>query len=283
MKLIIGCSFFFVGAAMAASPVTKICESGGSHSSVRRKMADQLIPDAELRPELNQLFASGQKNKCSLAVSDYMDFLLKDYQKASMEKGKSSFVLLGLLGKMPSASLVLSKEIEEGKVQLEWLQTLQETNGQLFFESLEKYFSKIATQLREEEFDLEKRNAYFPIIFDKYLTDAVAAKKVPATQELRDLDAIYGGLSGNSRGLIEKKLAEYIQPADQEWVKVTRGEPTKIQLRLFSLYPLVGGAEVVKELMWLSQHHFDGKVRVIAGKTFEDMTQPSNPSVKGRK
>ncbi|NBW81084.1 hypothetical protein EBR21_04950, partial [bacterium] len=205
---------------------------------------------------------------------------------ARANTGRLAAVTLGVLLDLPAAKAFVGSEAASGGG-LEWLATLQQWDEKAFAELLQKWVIRSGDDIRKQRgLAIFTRETYGkqmiaeatgsaslqavppPVVFDQYLKQL--EKHPPGSEELNALNAIYVNLNSGARRLYSKEYISILRKNSVAWVNAFRIESAWVQFQLLELMGRTGGAEMVRELMWLSQNHQDPRVKSRASQALDE-------------
>ena len=293
VALLSACSLGFAAAkaaekAEADSKMVQRCQPGGARPSAEELQAmlgENSLSEVGAR---HKLIAVMQKSEspCRKALEAWLGDLKGKPVDARSNTGRLAAVTLGVLLELPAAKTFIGSEAASGGG-LEWLATLQQWDEKAFDELLQKWVVRSGDDIRKqrglpiftrevyckqliaEAFGSASLQAVPPaVVFDQYLKQL--AKRSPGAEELNALNAIFVNLNSGARGLYAKEYVSILRRNPVVWVNAFRTESAWVQFQLLELMGRTGGAEMVRELMWLSQNHIDPRIKSRASQALDD-------------
>lgn len=248
--------------------------------------------------------AAASQSPCALALRESLGQVRDSIDNGSYEKSKQlyrPYVLLAVVTGMPEGAEVLGKLLMADNSG-DWLVSLRSFDGDVYTQVLESVATKVANKLRQD-LDLglidasmygriksnvftEKRVRYNnPLLIHSYLASLVdrdasgPLKKKLAEKERRfpddgvwaSLNILYATMGIQDKTNATSLLVNLIKAHDADWIASFRREPVWVQFRLLSIARLVGGAEIVRELMWLSENALDDQIKILAASTLDEI------------
>ena len=285
-------------AVPAPQMIQELCAKGSlTHQGLREKLLKEVLIHDSLRGALaKEVEKPG--NPCRAAVVDYLEKLQTNAKAEERYEGRFAFVALGVVARLPEAVKVIEKEIVDGSGN-EWLSALAALDGPAYLRTLRTFVGSAAADIRKaqnfqttagqpysgaalESHQTSERNTVrdavrvvSPLVIDRYLRALLAGKIPPTNDDFASTNALFAGSNASYRQIFEEPLKKIIVRHTQAWIASFRSEATWVQFRLFPLMAAVGGPEMVRELMWLSSHHSDSRVRMLASRTLDDAVTKS--------
>jgi hypothetical protein len=290
----VGVLSFLFGAALtsprgfAAQPAVQLCVS---NTSVSQEQLGQLlsafsIGDAPLRRSVLARLAE-DKNGCRQALESRLLEIQKKPADFLRNTGRNAALTLGLLLDMPTALSILEADLGQGD-SAEWLESLRQWDRTAYTALLRKWLVRDAN-VRRDNMGIAGQDAQFyglrrieDIAFDEqtskraslllglYLRDA-ASNNITA-DEFVALNAHYATLRPGVRRIFKGPIAQLVKKSPAVWVRSFRIERSWTQFQLLELMQETGGAEVVRELIWLSENHIDQRMKSRAQSVFNAVT-----------
>ncbi len=306
-SVVVAAFFFFISlpfqinalAAEAAqspqTPVVKIvgpADVCGSHvrkSGLLERIEKEYLVEKQTRTALVEALRTGTMNPCREELSKYIDVLLQSAAKGQLPKLRPALLSLALSHNLPDVQKVMALYIEHG-VAGEWLDSLKALDDKLYFEILGRWVSDTAQLIRinqnlglrsPAEYGMmslmsttEKREAVklvSPLVVNRYLNELSARKKVLTQTEILSINALFAGTSANDRQLLLEPIARIFRRQESDIIVAFRQESVWAAFKLLPLLGKLGGPEMARELMWLSQNHKDVRMRSVASRTLDEM------------
>ncbi len=274
--------------AMAASTVLSPCDDLKlSDAAVEKHVLQDLLPVGSKRAQLIDELRAGKSTRCGGVLRNYV---------AAIERRKESAELLPLrllilevagMGKLSGTADVLERDAF-ADCSADVLAVLEKVDAARHSASLTKWAHETAGQIRsslgatlgdESQYGLnsipdsgtgkQMSRVAAPLFLERYLSLLVESKEKLTAERLEDLNAIYAGTPASHRNTFLPMLTQLLSANSAAWITSFRKENVVLQARLFPLFEAVGGAEVVKELLWLSVNHADTRIRALAERTLD--------------
>jgi hypothetical protein len=291
---VIAGSFIVCATSLAAQKVeselklAQRCLPGSARPTadeLQAMLAENSLTDANTRHKLIEVMQKPD-SPCRKTLETWLGDLKGKPVDARSNTGRMAAVTLGVLLDLPAAKTFVGSEAESGGG-LEWLATLQQWDEKAFAELLQKWVIRSGDDIRKQRgLAIFTRETYGkqliadatgsaslqavppPVVFDQYLK--LLAKRPPGAEELNALNAIYVNLNSGARGLYSKEYVSILRKNSVAWVNAFRVESAWVQFQLLELMGRTGGAEVVRELMWLSQNHQDPRIKSRASQALDE-------------
>lgn len=260
----------------AAAKITPATVKAWCHStrpgSVVKTLINEVIPDAELRKAFVRLLAAGQGAQCSVGLSAYFDELSKQKNLVALKKeaGVKALLVMGLAAKDAGAVRIVEREILDGALE-EWLPTLEQANPLVYASTLRRWASSHAALARSHA-DLTEQKQVNALLADRYF-QLLKQGSIVSESDFRNVNMLYASTNGASRDAYNASLVGLMRKHDSVWLPTVRNEPHWAQLRLLPLMVKVGGPEVMRELMWMSDASQDNRVRALANRSIDDLVK----------
>lgn len=292
VALSVTCTFMtgalFLSPARAAEPEAQLCADGTSISqqSFQNLLSDFFISDKKVRKTMLTSL-SQNNNPCRVALEQRLDELLQKPADFVTNTGRNAALTLGLTLEIPTALRIIEAELSQGD-STEWLETLRRWDAGAYTSILRKWLINDAQQRRvamglaqldaqhyglrqieELKYD-DKASKRTSLVLQLYLRDA--AQHALTADEFAALNVHYASLRPGVRKLYKDSFARLVQNAQTGWVQSFRSERSWTQFQLLELMEAAGGAEVVRELLWLSEHHIDKRMKLRAQAVLNHLT-----------
>lgn len=269
--------------------VVQKCQGKRDFKDVREMMAKEILPNSAYRVELLGLLKSKKAEQCGLALQNYIELFQKDFASASLESGKRGFLTLALAAQFPGAVDAVLREAAVSSPE-DWLAVLEREAPVQYEESLSRFVSKMAHDVRSlqnlgqtspqaygsassDATSREPAKVVSPLVLERYFSAIKKSKRKLSQAELSHLNAIYAGADASYRQIFSAPMKDLAKSQTSEWIAAFRTEQVWAQVRLFPLMTEVGGPEVMRELMWLSQNHKDVRVKSLANRAIDELTE----------
>lgn len=284
--------------AVLCTPSSQNGKSGPTafSSDLIKTLTDEVIVQGPLRAALAAHLTQpdGATGPCGLAVKEILSrYLAKPALGAEKGSPKAPFVILGLHAGLPEATRILEIEVLHGDAD-DWLDTLGRIDKQASLRAMKMWVAQAAQAIRQLEnissqsyeaygegliegqgFGRESVRLVSPLLVEKFLREVRDAHVPLSPAEISDLNVVFAGTNPTYRQIFVHSFAAIVQSHIGAWIPAFRKEPVWVQFRLFPLMANLRGPEVVRELMWLSSHHADSRVRSLAGRTLDEVVSPA--------
>ena len=251
------------------------------------------------------------QSPCEMALRELIGQFRDSIDKGTYESSKQAlrpYVLLAVVTGMPEGAELLGKLLMADNSG-DWLVALRSFDADVYAQVLESVAMKVATKLRQD-LDLglvdpsmygriksnvfvEKRVRYNnPLLIHSYLASLVERdvrakgktqsgekrQKFPDESVWASLNILYSTMGIQDKTNATSLLVNFVKAHDSEWIASFRKEPVWVQFRLLSIAKSVGGSEVVRELMWLSENSLDDQIKTLATSALDDIikVEPAN-------
>jgi hypothetical protein len=107
-----------------------------------------------------------------------------------------------------------------------------------------------------------------PLLLNLYLQNAQGKKL--GEDEFAALNMHFVAVNAGARRLFLESYAPLVRNQTSQWLASFRAEKVWTQFQLLDLMGEVGGSEMVRELLWLSQNHADAIVKNRASRVLDE-------------
>jgi hypothetical protein len=276
-----------VAAVMSAA---SICvKSDLSLVDMRAKMVADIVPFSDRRLDLIQMLQKGEGGRCRESLQRFISDVAAGKESDLELKGRLTLILLAVSGSLTDSAKVLSLEVSSGRGS-ELLDTLRKVDEAAYERTLREWMSSTAAEIREAQATHPTGDAAYgrvtvpaegaervgarilnPLMIERRLTLASEHKSTLSGQELSDMNAIFAGSTAAYREAFAPLYRSVLTTNVSAWIASFRKESVWVQSRLFPLMTLVGGPEVVRELMWLADNHADLRIRGLAERSLDEI------------
>lgn len=274
--------------ASAAEPMKQFCsgEAALSAKDFQSLLADFSIRDHKFREAL-VLQMSQKTNMCRAALERRLEEIQKKPADFVSNTGRNAALTLGLVLEIPLALKIIEAEMQLGE-SAEWLDMLRQWNQQAYRSALRRWLVNDAFKRRKElglsnqdvqNYGLRQIEEFVfkdgaskstSLILQLYLKDAV--KLSSTVEEFTALNVHYASLRPGVRRIFKDSFARLVKKSPAAWVQAFRSERSWTQFQLLELMEAAGGAEIVRELLWLSEHHIDRRMKLRAQLALSTLT-----------
>jgi hypothetical protein len=244
------------------------------------------------------------QSPCEIALRELIGQFNDSIDKGSYESSKQAlrpYVLLAVVTGMPEGAELLGKLLMADNSG-DWLVSLRSFDADVYAQILESVALKVATKLRKD-LDLglvdpsmygqiksnvfvEKRVRYNnPLLIHSYLASLVERdvrsthkdqsgekrRKFPDESVWSSLNILYSTMGIQDKTNATSLLVNFVKAHDSDWIASFRKEPVWVQFRLLSIAKSVGGSEIVRELMWLSENSIDDQIKTLASSVLDEI------------
>jgi hypothetical protein len=247
-------------------------------------LAEQSLADTAMRQQLVSLMQKPD-NRCRKSLEKWLTEIREKPAAFETNTGRLAAVTLGVLLDLPVARQFVESEAASGGG-LEWLATLRQWDEKAYHSLLSQWVLRGAAAIRRERglplltAELYGKNpisdvsasstatGFSPVVFDLFLKSL--AERKPAKEELSALNVIFINFNAGARKLYSDSFATVLRKNVVNWMSEFRMESAWAQFQLIELMGQTGGAEMVRELMWISQNHSDVRMKSRAAQILDD-------------
>lgn len=274
--------------AMAAVSVLSPCnDTKLSEAAVESHLLQNVLQSEQTRSEVVADILGGKSLRCLRVLQNFIASVEKKKERAEfasvhllMLEVASSAEVSGAIAQLEresfaqksSAALSVLHRVSPVRFRAGlagWVKKIAEstrvTHGLQILD--ERLYGKNALPQTEVNFDFSRVDA--PIFLERYLSYLVETKTKLGSEQLSDLNVIFAAASTSDRKTFSLLLTQALGTDVSLWLTSFRKEPVQLQARLFPLFEDLGGAEIVRELMWLSQNHADLRMRGLANRSLD--------------
>jgi hypothetical protein len=266
--------------AFSSEPVKRLCSSKSALSSkdFQSLLSGFSMGDNNFREALVSSM-SQKTNPCREALERRLDQLQSKPADFNSNTGRNAALTLGLVLELPLALKILEAELEMGE-SAEWLETLRLWNQKAYRSTLRKWLVQDAYKRRQEMgFLVQDPQNYGLRQIEEQVFDDSASKRTSlvlqlylkegsrlnqTSEEFAALNVHYASLKPGVRRIYKDAFAKLVKKSPATWVQAFRRERSWTQFQLFELMEATGGAEIVRELLWLSENHIDNRMKLRA-------------------
>lgn len=276
--------------SFAASSLDRQCasEKQPNASELQSLLAEISMVDLQLRSKVLSLMHD-PKNGCRKALELRLAEVKEKPANFQSNTGRHSALTLGLLLQIPAAMQIVESEAA-GSAAPEWLAMLQQWDEKAYEQLLHKWIKAAAEKIRsdsnlglvEQEFygkmtiaeraGVAQKANLTPLVLDLYLKNL--SSRTPSAEEFLTLNVLYASTQPGSRRLIRDSFSVLLKKNVLDWIKAFRVESAWTQFQIMELMGLVGGSEMVKELLWISQNHIDPRMKSRASQALDEALKP---------
>ncbi len=291
--------------AAASLSLGTICDnSKASRSDVEKHIVTEILPSEEKRTALENALKGGGAKQCRELLVDFLASVQKKKERAEWGPARSGLLNLSANGGIPGAIEIIEKEIASGKSD-DNLDALKRASESRYRDALRVWLRDTAKQTRKA-LGFEKGDARLygvtaisddrdardtvriisPLFLERFLTSFDNKQERPSDADLADLNVIFAGTPAGHREVFLPLYRKALRAGISDWIVSFRKENVSVQARLFPIFEAIGGPEVVRELMWLTQNHSDQRIRSIADRTLDKVLsnpKPLQPSKASKK
>ncbi|MEN9530134.1 MAG: hypothetical protein RI932_2007 [Pseudomonadota bacterium] len=135
--------------------------------------------------------------------------------------------------------------------------------------SLPKTTSELYGKSQIEELSHQgEKSVLTPIVLELYLKNVLNSSAISA-DEFAALNIHYVAGNAGSKRLFADNYAALLNKRAAQWIPVFREERPWTQFQMIELMGRVGGSEMVRELLWLSQNHTDPRMKSRASQALD--------------
>ena len=264
-----------------------VCSSGRGllkSDELQSLLAEQSLADTSMRQQLISLMQNPE-NRCRKSIEKWLIEIRDKPSAFQTNTGRLAAVTLGVLLDLQVARAFVESEATSGGG-LEWLATLRQWDEKSYHGLLSQWVLRGASAIRQERglsrltVELYGRNpisdvtagsvatGFPPVVFDLFLKSLNQRK--PSGDELAALNVLFINFNSGARKLYTDAFANVLRRNAVSWMSEFRLESSWAQFQLIELMGQTGGAEMVRELMWLSQNHSDVRMKSRAAQILDD-------------
>lgn len=228
---------------------------------------------------------------CRQVISEHLDELAaagrsqeSDELKQKLTAGRP-FLFIALSAGIPRAIDLMAEHLARDPTG-EWLIALRSMDPDAYGRTVQDVARKLADRLRAEfELPLQdaavygrtRQNVFVeksvrfknPLIIHSFVSEWIERDQSPQPEDWSVMNVLYATMVQQDRTMVSQLLTDLIRKNDRLWIESLRREPVWVQYRLLNLAREAGGAEVVRELMWISEAHADEQMRLLAASALD--------------
>jgi len=252
-------------------------------------LAEYSLADTRVRQGLISLMQKSD-NRCRASLERWLTEIRDRPMDHRSNTGRIAAVTLGVLLELPVARQLVEAEAASGGG-VEWLATLRQWDDKAYHSLLSQWIQNAAVEIRRERglsrmsAELYGKNqisdagagpsklsaSFSPVVLDLFLKSV--AQRKPTREELSALNALFVNFSAGARSLYSDSFIRLLRKNAVAWMAEFRTESAWTQFQLMELMGKTGGAEMVRELMWLSQNHNDMRMKSRAAQVLDEATR----------
>lgn len=269
--------------------VADLCKGKSSPDEFATQVHSQVLPHAGKRKELVSLLGQ-ESSPCRSLLAGYLERVRAGKDKSPRDGQRFGVVSLAIEAGLPQAAQLVEEQLASPSGE-EWLESLSQSQPEAYLAVMDRWVAQAARDIRKVGGLLPTGQGSYgavslgngaaesarevrlvsPLLVVRYLNELVKSGKPLGEQAISNLEALYAGTAPGYREVFLKPLKAVLASNSSAFIKAFRSEPVDAQFRLFPLLKEVGGSEVVRELMWLSQHHSDVRMRAMASRTLDEI------------
>jgi len=292
-KFVFGCSFISFAFsvfprenAFALNSIEKKCSGKGNIAgdNLQNILADVSMANLQTRTALLTLMRE-KDNNCRKAIELRLLEIKEKPANFRNNTGRHAALTLGILLDLPAALQIVESEAAISGAP-EWLAMLQQWDEKAYAELLRKWVLVAGEKLRfdlglqsvdkqsygktliEERLQNGKKNQLAPFVLELYLKNAL--QRTPSVTEFAAINIHYAAADASSRRLFHDDFASILRKNSVSWVNSFRDERAWTQFQMIELMASIGGSEMVRELLWLSQNHMDERMKSRASQALDE-------------
>lgn len=274
------------GVANASTNLAKKCteQTSVNKDDLQALLAEISMSDLQFRSKLLTLLRD-PKNGCRKALETRLSEVKEKPANFISNTGRHAALTLGLLLEIPVALQIVESEAASSGA-TEWLAMLQQWDEVAYRGLLKKWVVRSSEILRQHtgllksgaeaygKVQIEERNVpaektvIAPLVLDLYLKSI--AGRAPALDEFSALNIHYASANAGSRQLFRESFTALVKKNSSTWITSFRSERAWTQFQMIDVMAQVGGSEMVKELLWLSQNHIDPRMKSRASQALDE-------------
>ncbi|NBO38036.1 hypothetical protein EBU99_05585 [bacterium] len=247
-------------------------------------LAETSVSELQVRQSLLTLMRD-PSNGCRKTLEGWLQDIKSKPSSMQNNTGRLAAMTLGLLLDLPVAVEFVEAEAASSGG-LEWLATLEHWDRNAYSALLRKWIVKTAEQSRsaralqqpigqiygrvviEEGRGHSESKSLAPMILNLYLKNIARTK--PSAEEFFALNIHFAAANAGARQIFQESYVELLRANAVAWMTTFRSENAWTQFQLIDLMGRVGGSEMVKELLWLSQNHMDTRIKSRASQVLDE-------------
>ena len=292
-RFVVGCSFIGFASsvhpflsAFAANSLEMKCSGKVSIAgdNLQNILAEVSMANLQTRTALITMMRE-KDNSCRKALEARLVEIKEKPSNFKNNTGRHAALTLGLLLDLPAALQIVESEAAISGAP-EWLAMLQQWDEKAYAELLQKWVVAAGDKLRfelglqsvgkntygktliEERSQSGKKNQLAPFVLELYLKSAL--QREPSASEFAAINIHYAAADAASRRLFRENFASILRKNSVSWVNSFRDERAWTQFQMIDLMASIGGSEMVRELLWLSQNHMDERMKSRASQALDD-------------
>jgi hypothetical protein len=204
------------------------------------------------------------------------------------------FLFTALSAGMPRAIDLMAEHLARDPSG-EWLIALRSMDADVYSRTVQDVARKLAARLRTEfELPLQDASLYGrtrqnvfvektvrfknPLVIHSFVSEWIDRGQSPSLDDWSVMNILYATMVQQDRTMVSQLLTSLIRSNDRQWIESLRREPVWVQYRLLNLARDAGGAEVVRELMWITEAHADEHMRLLAASSLDALVSRAGQS-----
>ena len=224
--------------------IENFCKTYTGQSNFISDMKKKIFSNTEYTEELIHLISEKKATGCYLALNNYFNKIIE------IDGVLDQYLLLAFASHLRTQyDAQLRDESSYGK---------PEINGRDF---------------KIPEFVIPIGN---PTFINKYMSEIIRKKIELSKSNFSDLNIIYAAANQSYREIFLNQMSAVASISPAHWIASFRTEPVWVQFRLLPIMKKIKGGFIKRELIWLSQHHQNPKIRSVAATLLEEVNNTTN-------
>lgn len=259
------------------------------HAEKRRSLAAHLLsPETPARAG----GSGAQESGCMEPLREALAGLASGKPSAVVKENRVGFLLMGAETKHPGLAPALEASLSAERGAPEWISLLLESNAEAGLAALRTWFAQTAKGLRAaqklpplapdlygkaasapDSKGLDDVRLMSPLLFDMYLVElrkASAAGKQMSADDMASLLVVYALQNAGARRLQQASFADVVRLNEGAFLQAFRREHPLLQFRLLPSLAASKTPSGVRELLWISSHHRDVRVKSLASSLLDE-------------
>jgi hypothetical protein len=267
-------------------PLSQVCATTSrvGDDKLQALLAEASMASPQERNSLLELMRD-KNNGCRKALELRLAELKEKPSNFRNNTGRHAALTLGLMLDIPTALQLVEAEAASSGAP-EWLSMLAQWDERAYSTLLRGWVLTSAERLRtrmglpkamsemygklliEERPQQGEKSVLTPLVLELYLKNAATKASVSA-EEFAALNIHYAAGNPGSRRLFVGNYVSVLKKHAPLWIPVFREERPWTQFQMVDLMGQVGGSEMIRELLWLSQNHADARMKSRASQALD--------------
>ncbi|MBM3382941.1 MAG: hypothetical protein FJY29_10930 [Betaproteobacteria bacterium] len=278
-----------IGNGVAAAELSALAKICSTTSAVGKERFQDVLAQASMASsqERNLLLETlrDKNNGCRKELEIRLQELKDKPSNFKNNTGRHAALNLGLMLDLPVALQLVEAEAATSGAP-EWLSMLSQWDERSYSTLLRSWVLSSAEKLRgrmglpkatselygksqiEERVQQGEKSVLTPLVLELYLKDVLTKPSV-TVDEFAALNIHYAAGNAGSRRLFGENYIVLLKRNAAQWIPVFREERPWTQFQMIDLMGRVGGSEMIRELLWISQNHADTRMKSRASQALD--------------